>query len=101
MLYMPKTGTLLFISVLLQLQLLAAPAQISLPNQNATPGSNFVLPVTFQSGSGPISGVQFDLQYDNTAMTLTATVGNAANNAGKVLYAVDLASNMKRFLITG
>ncbi len=97
-----KTGALLFTLIaLVPPHLLAASGQVSLPIQSVALGGNAGLPVTFQLGSGPISGIQFDLQYDNTVMTLTATVGDAANNAGKTLYSADLTPNTKRFLITG
>ena len=48
-----------------------------------------------------VSGVQFDIQYDNSALSLTATLGDSAKSSGKNLYAVDLAANEKRFLIIG
>jgi hypothetical protein len=97
-----KTGTLLFVATaVLPLPLLSATAQVSLPTQASIAGSNIVLPVTLQAGSVPISGLQFDLQYDNTVITLTASLGDVANSAGKSLYIADVAANTKRFLITG
>ncbi len=48
-----------------------------------------------------MSGVQFDIQYDNSALSLTATLSDLAKSLGKNLYAVDLAANEKRFLIIG
>ena len=48
-----------------------------------------------------LAGMQFDLQYDNTAMTLTAAIGAVANNAGKTLNTTNQAPNVIRFLIVG
>jgi uncharacterized protein (TIGR03437 family) len=81
--------------------LLALPAQVSLPNQTATPGSSLLLPVVLDSNSATISGVQFDVEYDNSAITLIATLGDAAKNAGKLLYEADMAPNRRRFVIVG
>jgi uncharacterized protein (TIGR03437 family) len=81
--------------------LLALPAQVSLPNQTATPGSSLLLPVALDSKNAMISGVQFDVEYDNSAITLIATLGDAAKNAGKLLYQADMAPNRRRFVIVG
>jgi uncharacterized protein (TIGR03437 family) len=53
------------------------------------------------SRSTTIGGVQFDVRYDNTAMSLNATLGDTARNSGKLLYQADLAPNQRRFLIVG
>jgi uncharacterized protein (TIGR03437 family) len=83
----------------------AAPAalssQIVLSNQSAPPGTSVLSQVAFASQASSVSGVQFDVQYDNTAMSLAATLGDPARTSGKSLYAVDLAPNKKRFLIIG
>jgi hypothetical protein len=99
----PKAGVPLFISIAVSsIQLLSGQAQVSLlPVQAATPGSNVVFPVAFQSGSVAISGLQFDLTYDPTVMTLSASLGDAANSAGKLLYTAALATNVERFLVIG
>ena len=76
-------------------------SQIGLPQQFASPGTSILGQVTFAAQSNPASGVQFDVQYDNSALSLVATLGDAAKTSGKSLYAVDLASDKKRFLIVG
>ena len=55
----------------------------------------------FQSQGDLVSGIQFDLQYDNSAMDLVAIAGDAARNSEKSLYYSDLAPNVRRFLIVG
>jgi uncharacterized protein (TIGR03437 family) len=81
--------------------LVADPPQLSLPRQTAAPGSSTIFPVVFDSKSTIISGVQFDIQYDNSAMSLTAVLGDAARSSSKLLYQLDLAPNKRRFLMVG
>jgi uncharacterized protein (TIGR03437 family) len=79
----------------------APSGQVSLPSQIAAPGSSVVLPLKIESATDTISGVQFDIQYDNSAMSLIATLGDAARSSGKILYEADVAPNKRRFLIVG
>ncbi len=98
----PKIGALLLLSTrLLPHTLLEATTLVSVSSQTAAPGSSVILQVVFQSNGDAVSGVQFDIQYDNSAISLIANVPNAANSAGKLLYEVDLAPNIRRFLIVG
>jgi uncharacterized protein (TIGR03437 family) len=76
-------------------------SQIVLSNQSASAGASVLSTVAFASQASSVSGVQFDLQYNNSAMSLAATLSAAATNSGKTLFAVDLAPNKKRFLIAG
>jgi uncharacterized protein (TIGR03437 family) len=79
----------------------ATSSQITLSNQSAAPGSSILFPVTFTSQGASISGIQFDLEYDGSAMSLATTLGDALRQSGKKMYAADLASNRKRILIVG
>jgi uncharacterized protein (TIGR03437 family) len=76
-------------------------AQLSLPTTTAPPATSLLLPVAFASQSASVSGIQFDLQYDISALSLTATVGDAARTSGKTLYFEDLAPGQRRFVIVG
>ena len=76
-------------------------AQVSLPNQSAAPGSSIVFPMVFNLEAGSVSGVQFDLEYDSSAMSLAMTAGDVLSTAGKKIYTVDLASNKKRLILVG
>jgi hypothetical protein len=80
---------------------LAQPAQLSLPDLSVSPAVSLLVPVTFASRLSSVAGVQFDLQYDSSVLTLTATVGDAVRNSGKILNVADLAPNHRRFLIWG
>ena len=80
---------------------LASQIAIALPDQSASPGASVLSQVAYASQASSVSGVQFDVQYDSSAISLAATLGDPAKTAGKSLYAVDLAPNRKRFLIIG
>lgn len=79
----------------------AQPATLSLSNPSAAPGASLILPLDFASRSSSITGLQFDLQYDNSAVTVSTTVAAAVRASGKGLYVTDLAPNQKRFLFVG
>jgi uncharacterized protein (TIGR03437 family) len=90
-------------------------AELSLPSPAAAPGTSLLLPVRFTSQPSAVTGIQFDLQYDSSALSLSATVGATARNSGKTLYLRDLplvrprishrascrTCRLKRFLIVG
>ena len=48
-----------------------------------------------------MSGLQFDLQYDSSAMSLIVTAGEAARISGKSIYYTDLTPNQRRFIVIG
>jgi Cohesin domain len=76
-------------------------AQLSIPSATAAPGTSILLPVSFASQSASATGIQFDLQYDNSALSLSATAGDATRMSGKTLSLWDLAPGKRRFLIAG
>ena len=91
-------------SVLLALLVQAPPAissELCLPSPSAAPGTSVVLPAEFLPETDSISGIQFDVQYDSSATTLAATLGDAATDAGKSLYCINLSPNTRRFLVVG
>src|SRR5207302_1605012 len=76
-------------------------AQLSLSAQSAVPGASLLIPVSFASEDGAISGFQFDCEYDNNAIALVATLSDPARNSGKSLYTADLTPNKRRFVVIG
>lgn len=78
-----------------------APPQVSLPSQSALPGGTVVVPVLFAASGNLVSAVQFDLQYDSSAMSVIATLSDSASNANKNLYSANTNSGQTRFLIVG
>ena len=80
---------------------LALPSQLSLSNQSSAPGTSIAIPLQFTSQGNSISGLQFDLEYDSSAMSLSVSLGDSARNAFKNLFMADLTPNKRRFLIVG
>jgi uncharacterized protein (TIGR03437 family) len=76
-------------------------AQLALPTATTPPASSLVIPVTFASQSAYVTALQFDLQYDTSALSLSATAGESARTSGKTLYLWDFAPGKKRFVIMG
>ena len=76
-------------------------AQVSLTNETAAPGSSTAISVLLASSPDALSGVQFDVQYDGSAIGLSAALGASANSLGKFLYFANVEPNKKRFLVVG
>ena len=76
-------------------------AQLSFSAQSGVPGASLLIPVSFASQDGAISGFQFDCEYDSNAITLVATLSDTARNSGKSLYTADLTPNKRRFVVIG
>jgi len=79
----------------------AVGADLSLPVQPAGPGDSILISAVLAPGADAIGTVQFDLQYDGTAMSLISLPGAATRNASKTVYYVDLNANTRRFVIAG
>lgn len=80
---------------------IARSSEIVLPNPSASPGANIVGQIQFEPQINTVTGVQFDLQYDSSVVSLTATLGDSGTSSGKALYSVDLNANTRRFLVIG
>jgi Cohesin domain len=78
-----------------------AAAQLSLSAQSAGPGSSLLIQVNLAQGTDLVSGLQFDLQYDSSVMSLMVTAGDAARKSAKILYYKDLTQKVRRFLMFG
>ena len=74
-------------------------AGLSIPAQVAGPGASVPLTVSFASDGRPISGLQFDLSFDDAALSLSTVIGGASRTSGKSLYVAAIAPNRTRFLI--
>ena len=70
-----------------------------MPAYVAGPGASVPVAVLFTNDGGPVSGLQFDVSFDDTAFSLSTVIGSAARDSGKSLYVAALAPNRTRFLI--
>ncbi len=78
-------------------------ATLSSPELNARPGEEVTLAVTLACGAAEqVAGLQFDLQYDASALSIRATeAGTVATAAGKLVSANALGSGRHRVIIAG
>jgi len=74
---------------------------ISIQQQAGAPGSSLLIPALFAPQSGTVAAIQFDVEYDPSAMSLGAVAGDAARSSGKSVYFADLGPNRRRFLLFG
>jgi len=74
-------------------------ADLSIPAYVGGPGASVPVAVLFANDGRPVSGLQFDLSLDNSALSLSTVIGSAARGSGKSLYAAPLAPNRTRFMI--
>lgn len=75
-------------------------ADISVGTTAAGPGQLVHLSVPLRNSGTQISGLQFDVTYDQSALTLSVATGSAAIAAGKQVTVGELAAG-KRILIVG
>jgi uncharacterized protein (TIGR03437 family) len=76
-------------------------AQIALPTLTGSPGATYIEPVTFGSQGSSVSGLQFDIQFVPSAMSLGGVLSDQAKSSGKALYPADVSPGTIRFLIVG
>ncbi len=60
-------------------------ATVSLGNLAGNAGQSVTVSIPLQNQGAQLAGVQFDLIFDKTAMTITAVAGDAANAAQKFI----------------
>ena len=86
---------------LLALSSITYAAEVSVPSLATGPGSSISLSIMFDPQGSSLSGIQFDLQYDNSNMTIVATPGEASGVSGKSIYLNEISPNRLRFLVAG
>ena len=76
-------------------------AELSLDHANLTPGKTADLNVRIAAGATAPTGVQFDLEYDSTAMDVRVEAGPVATASEKTLQAAVTPAGKHRVLIIG
>ena len=79
---------------------LLSAADLSLPVEVAGQGTSISISLSIAPETEALSGLQFDLQYDSSVMSVVAT-GDAPRAAAKSVYFDDLAPGQRRFLCIG
>src|SRR6478672_7698555 len=72
-------------------------ATLSVPSQVAGPGQVVVTSADFSSAGQPVSGLQFDLQWDQ-ALDLKLVVGDALRQSTKLLFTAPRGTRTLRCL---
>lgn len=78
----------------------AAGAELAGSDSGLAPGSTVLIPLTLVSQDSAISGVQFDIDWDDS-LTSVVLIGSAARTAEKSLYQAALGPHTTRCLIIG
>ena len=77
-------------------------ASVALGTATGAAGSVVNVSVPLTSAGAQVAGVQFDITYDNTALSLSVAVGSAANAAAKFVSTSNLSSGtVKRVIVSG
>ena len=77
-------------------------AELSFPGAvQASPGTSIVLPLTIASIPDQVSALQFDLEWDESAMVVSVVLADGPRAAGKDLYWVARSDKSARYLIVG
>jgi uncharacterized protein (TIGR03437 family) len=83
------------------LSALAQANDLSLSPVSLSKESSGSMTLRFTPSPEPVVAFQFDLDYDPSAIRLTAFAGEAARLAGKTLYTAQLSPSRVRYLLTG
>ena len=76
-------------------------AQLLANSLTLAPGGSGIVVVSFSSQAAQVSGLQFDMGFDSSAMSVVGIPGSAIRSAGKNLYGADLSAGQRRTLVAG
>jgi uncharacterized protein (TIGR03437 family) len=79
--------------------LLAVGAQVSVDNTMLAPGGSGIISVSFAAQGDQVSAMQFDIEYDSTALNVMVLAGPAMRSAEKNIYYAAPNSNLSRILL--
>ena len=97
-------GCLPFLAVSICLVLLpfgVLGAQLSADSLTLSPGGGGIIQVSYSSLSNQVSGLQFDVGFDSSALSVIVLSGPAIRSASKDLYGADLGAGLRRILVAG
>jgi hypothetical protein len=87
--------------ILLLLAATSYGAELSIDSGTAKSNEAVALSVHLTSAAEALTGLQFDLEYDASALDVSVEAGPSAEKAGKSLQAARTASSGQRVLIIG
>ncbi len=97
----PSAAGLLCACLLIAFAHNASAQQLSLPQITLPRDGSAVLSLSFDSFDQPAAGIQFDLDYDHSAIELIPLIGNGTRLGAKSLDFRDVSTTKRRFIISG
>ncbi len=79
----------------------ATAGELALPEVALPATESVYVPVSFTPGVEPVSGIQFDLEFDSAALAVAVLPGEAAESTTKSLYFAPLGPGRLRCLLVG
>ena len=76
-------------------------AQLSADSLTLSPGGGGIVQVSYSSLTNKVSGLQFDIGFDSSALSVVVLSGPAIRSASKDLYGADLGAGLHRILVAG
>ena len=76
-------------------------AEISLASYSGNAGSSVLASISFAAKGDQVSGIQLDLEYDSSLMSVVLVMADAGRETQKRIYASDLGAGKKRILLLG
>jgi hypothetical protein len=96
-----RTIHLVLLSAFALRSVLATSLQIGAPSPPDVLDVPAPIPIAFAAEGSLVSGIQFDLNYDLTTVTVEVCAGESLERSGKRLYTADVAGIGTRVLIVG
>jgi hypothetical protein len=87
--------------ILLLATAVSTAAELAVERVAAQPGKKITAQVKFRADGAAVTALQFDVEYNPSAMTISGAAGPAAESASKRIAITDIAPNRKRVLLWG
>jgi uncharacterized protein (TIGR03437 family) len=76
-------------------------AELSMGAAVLAPGAGGILSVAYASQGAQVNGLQFDLGYDSSNLSVNPIAASSVRSAGKGRYYQDLPGNLHRLMVAG
>ena len=90
---------LLFVAVFAAMALPLAAATLSAGSGSTSPGGSLEIVVTFKAEGAQVTGVNFNLEYDSSALYISAREGAAASAASKGVNCNELSPGKISYVV--
>jgi uncharacterized protein (TIGR03437 family) len=76
-------------------------AQLGANSITLSPASSATIVISYSSLGDQVSGLQFDLEFDSSALSVIVVPGSPIRSGGKSLYTANLGTGWNRVLVSG